>query len=86
MKYVFTNGQKRLQQNLLIQLWRFIVLSIKFMRLTQKDFSRPNESEKPSNSVQNPSLIQAHSSKFVYKDNAPVASDQKLSESKKSET
>ena len=46
MKYVFTKSQKRMQENLLIQLWRCTVLSLKFMKLTKIDYSRPNTLQK----------------------------------------
>ena len=35
MKYVITEREKRLQQSLPRQLWRFVVLSVRFMRLTR---------------------------------------------------
>ncbi len=79
MKYVITKGQKRLQQNLLIQLWRFVVLSIKFMKLTQTDFSRPIESKKPSDPK--PGSQQGHEIKLAYKSDSPPAASRKISES-----
>jgi hypothetical protein len=35
MQYVITPSEKRKQQSLLIQGWRFVVLSFKFVRLTR---------------------------------------------------
>ncbi len=35
-----------MQENLLIQLWRCTVLSLKFMKLTKIDYSRPNTLQK----------------------------------------
>lgn len=46
MKYVFTKGQKRMQQNLILQLFRFAVLSMKFMKLTKVDYSTSNTQQK----------------------------------------
>jgi hypothetical protein len=62
MKYVFTKGQKRLQQNLLIQLWRFIVLSIKFMKLTQVDYSGTTAARKAAKPKSSPPLEQSQKS------------------------
>ncbi len=42
MKYVFTESEKRKQQNIIYQLWRFAVLSFKFTRLTRLGSSSPN--------------------------------------------
>ena len=59
MKYVFTKGQKRIQQNLLVQFWRFIVLSIKFMKLTQVDYSRSTTAKKDAKPKPSPPLEQS---------------------------
>jgi hypothetical protein len=48
MKYVLTKAEKRRQQNLLLQMWRFVVLSIKFMKLTRVDYSRLHPVKNPS--------------------------------------
>jgi hypothetical protein len=48
MKYVFTKAEKKRQQNLFLQLWRFVVLSIKFMKLTRVDYSRLHSVKNPS--------------------------------------
>lgn len=34
MQYIITPSEKRKQQNLIFQAWRFVVLSLKFFRLT----------------------------------------------------
>ena len=33
MQYVMTQSEKRMQQNLLIQVWRFFILSNRFVKL-----------------------------------------------------
>jgi hypothetical protein len=57
MKYVFTKGQKRMQQNLLLQMWRFAALSIKFMKLTRIDYSRPHSAKSSSDSKSSPTPV-----------------------------
>jgi len=37
MQYVMTRSEKRKQQNLLIQTWRFVALSLRFRKLTCAD-------------------------------------------------
>ncbi|MEA3411670.1 MAG: hypothetical protein U9R74_09035 [Pseudomonadota bacterium] len=37
MQYVMTRSERRKQQNLLIQAWRFVALSLRFMKLTCAD-------------------------------------------------
>jgi len=41
MKYVMTEREKKQQQSLPRQLWRFVVLSVRFMRLTRTGYARP---------------------------------------------
>lgn len=41
MEYIITAKEKRWQTNLLYQLWRVTVLSIKFIRLTRLGCARP---------------------------------------------
>lgn len=48
MKYIITKVEKRRQQNLFLQMWRFVVLSIKFMKLTRINYSRPHSVKNPS--------------------------------------
>jgi hypothetical protein len=48
MKYVLTEAEKRRQKNLFLQMWRFVVLSIKFMKLTRMDYSRLHSVKNPS--------------------------------------
>ena len=45
MKYVFTESEKRKQQNVIYQLWRFAVLSFKFTRLTRLGRTYPNRAK-----------------------------------------
>ncbi len=37
MKYTMTSTVKRFQRNIFWQLWRFMVLSVKFVKLTSLD-------------------------------------------------
>lgn len=80
MKYIFTKGQKRMQQNLLIQLWRFVVLSLKFMKLTQTDFSQPANAGKPASSGHQSATDQAPDIKLVYKGDSPATAQEKVSQ------
>ena len=41
MEYILTVQEKRRHANLLIQLWRFAMLSVRFMRLTRLGCARP---------------------------------------------
>lgn len=84
MKYVFTKGQKRLQQNLLIQLWRFFILSLKFMKLTQTDFSKRSGAGNPGESKDHSSADQGPDIKLVYQGEAPTTAPEKISESSSS--
>lgn len=43
MKYVFTKAEKRKQQNIIIQLWRFAVLGLKFNKLMNLECRYPPE-------------------------------------------
>jgi hypothetical protein len=45
VEYTITPKEKRRQTNLLFQLWRVSVLSLKFMRLTRLGCARPGRSE-----------------------------------------
>jgi hypothetical protein len=36
MKYVISNVEKRFQRNMLWQLWRFMVLGLRFFKLTKQ--------------------------------------------------
>jgi hypothetical protein len=41
MKYVITERERKRQQSVPRQLWRFLVLSVRFMRLTRTNCTRP---------------------------------------------
>jgi hypothetical protein len=36
MKYTISKTEKRFQRNIVWQIWRFLVLSLKFMKLTRQ--------------------------------------------------
>lgn len=52
MKYVITEREKKLQQSLPLQLWRFLVLSVRFVRLTRTACARPAADKKRAPAVQ----------------------------------
>ncbi len=48
MKYVMTKAEKKSQQNLLFQVWRFAVLSFKFMQLIRATCATPDPEKVPA--------------------------------------
>ncbi len=47
MQYLMTTKEKRRQHNLLYQLWRVTILSIKFLKLTHLGARRPAQGHHP---------------------------------------
>ncbi len=50
MRYEITQREKRLQHNLFVQLYRLVVLSIKFMKLTRTGCQRLDEAGRTGSS------------------------------------